>query len=459
MNLKSLTVRSCAFGNASSIQNVAALSNLEYLYLQSSGQQYFLSSIRSLQSLTLNGETSGNPILLPSDLGNLQNLAQLVLFDSIGPLPSSLYELPSLQSLSLYGVSGLTALSVNLTNLTQLESLIISNSIAFTGALPPLRNFPKLKFLSLALLGVTALPDLTGAPSLEQLFLTQLPLLVDIPPVGPEGTPALREISISGIPARFRIPIVNTTILETIALSDCGADSSLPPTAFTPRLKTIRMQFLPSYPLSPLSFLAAAPNIELMSINAVSINGTLPAPVGGFSKLNLLSIVTTNLSGLSPNFSDSAVQDMYAKTSKKSSACLTRPMQNIDKQRVSPISSRSGPTKDLAASFLFLFSAKFARGFPRSLCAASTENDDPHGGSPCGGISWIPWNLEISIGFTDSADRSLSGTATGAFVADVVFKFWFLLSAFLFWRMLAVLHHSLKLLTFGPLPACSLSLP
>lgn len=345
-SLKSATFFINGVRDTESWNNFARAPNLSELTLRDLANTTFVSRLRSLEYLNIiffSG--SGTPVqcTLPSDIGQLINLTSLILSGSFTSLPGSFYNLTSLKLLQMTQVSGLTSFSPSLANLKNLESITITGGFSLGGTLPPLSEFPKLQFLNLQTLGLTAIPDLSGALSLRSLSIQSLNYAVDFPPVRLPGLPSLVDVLISNLPRAVISDIfVNATNLQSISMTACFMNVTLPDEIFTPNLRALSLDSVNSYVgLVPQGMIRAT-NLTTIGIkNMPGVNGSFPAPLGGYPKLLRLDLASTGISSLSSNMTGSPIESLYVLISNSASPLVNPPppAQIACEQRVSVRSS------------------------------------------------------------------------------------------------------------------------
>lgn len=322
-NLSRLSLSSCSFPSVPSFANnrklreieivtrsplpgietaLTTVPQLETLSWINVGNTSTLGSLTSLRSLTLK-PIPGFQVSLPDAIGNLSNLTSFAISFGVAELPTTFYNLSELRSLTLDSINmGGVTFSPALTNLKKLEKLVISGS-RLGGALPPLSAFPNLSAVSITG-GTLPLPDISGAVSLESLTLMSQSSSQPMPPVLPPGTPNLRTLSLLGLAGSLPTLELNSTVLTRVAIQECNV-SSLADSLFGPSLETLILYRLPALLPDIPSGLVLAANLTSLSLAEIPFSGVLPAPVGGYPRLEYLAVSTTLISDVAPSFSAS----------------------------------------------------------------------------------------------------------------------------------------------------------
>lgn len=266
-----------------------------------------------LRDLTLTSTLMAVPIVLPADMGRLSTLRYLYCFGYMSPFPASMANLTGLQTLKLSNVYGLPVMPSVISNLTGLQTIEIRVLNALPGSLPPARDLPNLKSLSLYGAGIQGIPDLSGSDSLESVVLQALSG-VTVFPSTLQGTPNLKFLVIENLPLslRFPIPLLNVSKLEQLRLASCGVTGSLPASIFNPALTSISLSAVANIAGSVPLQLSQAINLTAISFdNVPGLNGTMEAPVGGFPQLKSITVRSTAISAISPNFGGSPITLVY----------------------------------------------------------------------------------------------------------------------------------------------------
>ena len=262
-------------------------------------------------NLTLNRNNLRGPI--PSELGDLDQLEELLLYDNRlkGPIPPELGGLSDLRILALQSNSLTGIIPPELGGLARLEELYLHRQDtaeikSLTGPIPPeLGNLGNLKVLHLGSNYLTGAipPELGNLKNLERLVLQWNPLTGPLPPALGSLT-NLRRLILSFLPAMSGpIPpeFGNLTNLEVMDLSWSPLSGPIPPELG--RLSGLTRLHLGDNSLTgPIPpELANLQNLEELILHGNEFTGPIPPELGGLSKLQDLNLHDAGLTGEIPS--------------------------------------------------------------------------------------------------------------------------------------------------------------
>ena len=188
-----------------------------------------LGNLGSLDSLTVSGANLSGPI--PSELGKLTTLKQLSLSSVSGSIPPELGNLAQLRWLSLTGVSG--PIPPTLGHLKALEELSLGGNLLSQSIPPELGDLRRLKSLSLEsnYLSGAIPPELGKLTALESLSLSRNNLSGPIPPELAALT-ALTRLMLADNDLSGTIPpeLGKLVALERLMLANNNLTPPIPPT-------------------------------------------------------------------------------------------------------------------------------------------------------------------------------------------------------------------------------------
>ena len=262
-----------------------------------------LGSLERLQSLGLHHNSLSGPI--PPELGNLERLQELLLWGNSlsGPVPPELGNLGRLQALWLHRNSFSGSIPSELGNLRQLRIMSLwENSLS--GSIPPeLGNLEELQglYLSKNSLSGPIPPELGSLKQLQELILSENSISGSIPPEFGD-LERLRWLQLFNNSLSGSIPpeLGNLNQLRSLWLSENSLSGSIPPELGN--LDQLQQLYLSGNSLSG-SIPSELGNLEqllALVLSENSFSGPIPPELGNLEQLQDLDMPVNSLLGPIP---------------------------------------------------------------------------------------------------------------------------------------------------------------